>query len=51
MCIKDDCNPKTIQSKDKKAKCEVCGSKLKKLGISTSILHKGTQEALNKMKR
>lgn len=50
-CINDKCDSKTVQSTDNKAKCEKCGNRLKELGIVTNIVHKGTQESLNKMKR
>jgi len=46
-CIQDNCDSKTIQSKDKKPKCSQCGNKLKRLGVSTNISHIGTQESNN----
>jgi len=50
-CITDNCDSTTVQRTNKKAKCDHCNKTMKVLGISTNILHKGTQEALNKMRR
>lgn len=50
LCIQDECeNKKTIKAP--KSKCPKCGKRMKKLGIATNIMHIGTQESLNNMKR
>ena len=53
-CIKDNCDSTTIQIKCKdkdKPLCKHCNKPLKRLGISTSIIHKGTQESFSRMNR
>jgi predicted SprT family Zn-dependent metalloprotease len=57
FCINDDCEvrdlkiTKLTKDEDKPEPCDKCGEDLKQLGISTSISHIGTQEAMNKMRR
>lgn len=57
-CLNTDCKTnhilhitKAIDLESRQEHCKDCDSVLKLVGIKTSITHKGTQEAMNKMKR
>jgi len=54
FCINNECpeSPRKDVISDKpKDICKHCGNNLKQLGIVTNIVHKGTQESFNKMRR
>ena len=57
-CINDNCTSnkmvhitKSVRNEGSSELCNYCGGELKCVGINTNIVHKGTQESINKMNR